>query len=527
MRGAAMSDQNGPMNLSGLQFFTFRDYARMLSRRKWFVIVVTFAFAVTVAIVTYFIPNSYKATTVILVDPQKVPDYYVNSTVTTSVVDRLATLRQQILSETRLSQIIDEMGLYKELKNKLPHEELVKRMQEDILVNVGMPPKSEKTLGAFSISYFNSNPNIAAQVTNRLASLFIEENIKGREQLVQGTADFLTRELDDAQKDLKEKEERITELKTRYVGELPESETSDVQALTSLQIQLQSERDAIVQAQQQQVYLHSVLGDNPTVVNLDAQKSPEADSLEGQLAQLEGELDGLRRRYGPSYPDVVKKQMEIQDVRNRISEAEKQAGNKPAVKRAPARSHNPVIESQLAKLDDVIRQHEQRQEDIERKIAVRQAQLERIPIFQQKMSAVMRDYQAAQDHYKYLLERKFSADMATDLEIRQKGERFEVLDPAQVPYKPDRPNRPLFNLVGLGMGLLIGFASALVLELLDTSVKTEREVVAELGAPIFGEIPWLPTEGENNRQVWRTIYKCAGTSTLVAVYLILVVLTWR
>src|SRR5215831_14600236 len=261
MRGAAMSDQNGPMNLSGLQFFTFRDYARMLSRRKWFVIVVTFAFAVTVAIVTYFIPNSYKATTVILVDPQKVPDYYVNSTVTTSVVDRLATLRQQILSETRLSQIIDEMGLYQKLKNKVPQEELVKRMQLDILVEVGASPKGEKTLGSFSVSYFNSNANLAARVTNRLASLFIEENIKGREQAVQGTADFLTRELEDAQKELKDKEERITALKAQYVGELPEAETSDVQALTSAQIQLQSERDAIIQAQQQQVYLQSVLGE--------------------------------------------------------------------------------------------------------------------------------------------------------------------------------------------------------------------------------------------------------------------------
>lgn len=522
-----MSDPHGPMNLSGLQFFTLQDYVRLLSRRKWFIVLVTFAFAVAVAIVTYFIPNSYKATTVILVDPQKVPEYYVNSTVTTSIVDRLATLRQQILSETRLSQIIDEMGLYQKLKNKMPQEELVKRMQRDILVEVGASPKAEKTLGAFSVSYFNSNPSVAAQVTNRLASLFIEENIKGREQAVQGTADFLTRELQDAQKELKDKEEQITALKTQYVAELPESETSNVQALTSLQIQLQSERDAIIQAQQQQVYLQSILGESPSIVNLDAQKSAEADSLQGQVAQLEGELDDLRKRYGVAYPDVVKKEMQIEELQNRIAEAEKRGGSKATVKRAPARSHNPVIESQLAKLDDVIHQHEQRQKDIDRRIAVRQGQLERIPLFQQQMSSITRDYQAAQDHYKYLLERKFSADMATDLEIRQKGERFEVLDPAQVPYKPDSPNRPLFNLVGLALGLLVGFASALTLEFFDTSVRTEREVVDVLGAPIFGEIPWLPTEADNSRRHWRTIYACAGTSTLVAVYCILLIMTWQ
>jgi capsular polysaccharide biosynthesis protein len=117
--------------------------------------------------------------------------------------------------------------------------------------------------------------------------------------------------------------------------------------------------------------------------------------------------------------------------------------------------------------------------------------------------------------------------MATDLEVRQKGERFEVLDPAQVPFKPDRPNRPLFNLAALGLGLLVALASALAREFLDASVKTEREVVSELGAPIFGEIPWLPTPPENRQRFLRTVYACAGTSVLVSAYVILVVWTWQ
>jgi polysaccharide biosynthesis transport protein len=522
-----MSEPQSAMSLGGFEFFSPHDYAQILVRGKWLIILLTFGFAVAASIVIYFIPNSYKATTVILVDPQKVPDYYVNSTVSTSIIDRLATLRQQILSETRLSQIIDEMGLYKELKSKLPQEELVKRMREDIVVDVTPSPKAEKSLEAFSISYLNSNPNVAAQVTNRLASLFIEENIKGRSQAVQGTADFMTRELEDAQKDLKDKEDQITALKTHYVSELPESENSGVQALTSLQIQLQSERDSINQAQQQQVYLHSMLGDNPAIVSLDSQESSGADSIQGQLAQMEADLDDLRKRYGPKFPDVVKKEIQIRELEKRLTEAKKEGESSPRPKPVPTRSRNPVVESQLAKLDDVIHEHEQRQKDVVGQIAIRQSQLERIPLFQQRMSSVMRDYQAAQDHYKYLLERKFSADMATDLEVRQKGERFEVLDPAQVPYKPYRPNRPLFNLAALGIGVFVGLAGALVMELLDSSVKTEREVLGQLGAPIFGEIPWLPTEVENKRVFRRAIYAFAGTSALVSVYLFLIVWTWH
>jgi len=522
-----MKDSQEGVNLSGLEYYSFRDYARMFARRKWFVIITIFSVALLTAIVAYLIPNSYKATTVILVDPQKVPDYYVNSTVTVGVVDRLATLRQQILSETRLTQVIEEMGLYKDQKKKQPPEELVKLMQKDIIVEVAPTSHPEKSLGAFSVSYLNPSPTVAANVTNRLASLFIEENIKDREQSVEGTADFLTKELDDAHKILVEKEAEITALKTKNVGELPESESTQVQALNTLQIELQAERESVNQAQQQKVYLESLLGDSPSVVNLDSEETPEVVAMETELAQKQGDLDTLRKRYGPGYPDVAQKNVEIQGLQKRIAEAEKENASRPKVKPTPAKSHNPVVESQLARLDEEIHQHQKRQHDLEQAVALHESQLERMPLFQQQISAVMRDYQAAQDHYKYLLERKFSADMASDLETRQKGERFEVLDAAQVPEKPDTPNRPLINGIGLVGGLMVAFLGALVLEILDPSVKTEREVISELQVPIFGEIPWLPTRAESRRKLRRTIVATAGATALAAAYALVVVLTWQ
>ena len=522
-----MKDFDDGANLSVLEYYSVRDYVRVLGRRKWFILLTTLGVALLTAIVAYFLPNTYRATTVILVDPQKVPDYYVNPTVTVSVVDRLATLRQQILSESRLSQIIEEMGLYKELRKKESQEEIVRYMQKDVIVESAPATHGEKALGAFSVSYVNASPTVAAQVTNRLASVFIEENIKEREQSVQGTADFLTKELEDAHKDLEEKEAQITELKTKNVGVLPESEAHQVQALSTLQIELQSERDALNQAQQQKVYLQSLLGDNPSIVNMDSGQSPEVVMFQSQLAQKQGELDELQKHYGPKYPEVVKKNAEIQDLQNHIAAAEKQEDGRPKVKPAPVKSHNPVIESQLGRLDQEIEKHTQRQHEIEEQISVHQAQLERIPLFQQQISAVMRDYQAAQDHYKYVLERKFSADMASDLEVRQKGERFEILDPAQVPDKPAAPSRPLINLIGLVAGLIVALVGALALEVFDPSVKTEREVVSELRAPIFGEIPWLPTTRERRGKLLRTIAACAGSAMLATAYSILVVLTWR
>jgi succinoglycan biosynthesis transport protein ExoP len=523
-----MNDSKESLSLAGLEYFTFRDYLRIFSRRKWFILVTTFALALGTAVVTYFLPDAYKATTVIVVDPQKVPDSYVNSTVTASGAQRLAALRQEILSATRLNQIIDEMSLYKKLKNKKSQEEIVAAMQKDISVDSASAPavvKGQKVLEAFTISYTNQSALVAAQVANRLASLFIEENIKSREQSVLGTADFLSKEVEDAQKDLKEKEDQITAMKTNDVGELPQSEVIHVQALNSLQTQLQSERDSIERDQQQKSALETTLANSPSVVNLDSQESPAVAAMETQKAQLQDEVDQLRKRYGPSFPDVIKKNMAITDLEKRIEETKKKEAAKGAPE--PLKEHNPVLQSQITKVDDDIQKHQIREQEIEKQIILHQTQLERIPLFQQRMSAVQRDYDAAEEHYKKLVERKFSADMATDMEVRQKGERFEILDPAQVPTQPASPDRPLLNLIGLGAGLVLSIIIAFALEILNTSVKTEREVTGQLGVPIFGEVPWLPTKTNVRNRRLQVLLTCACAAVLAAGYSVLVVFTWR
>jgi succinoglycan biosynthesis transport protein ExoP len=521
-----MTDSPDSLNRSGLEFFSLRDYAKIFFRRRWFISIATLAVAALVAIVVYFLPNSYRATTVILVSRQKVPEYYVNSTMIANASERLDTLRQQILSSARLAQIIDEMGLYKELKKRHTQDEIVEQMRKETAVAVAPTTHNEKNLEAFTVSYSNSNPTVAARVTNRLASLVIEDNIKNREQSVMGTADFLEKELEDARQDLKVKEDKITELKTKNVNVIPESATSHVQALNSLQLELQNNRDTVTQEEQQKIYLQSILGGSPLVVNLDSQESPEVSGMEAEKAQLEGEMDELRRRYGPSYPEIVKKTTQIRDLESRIAEAKHQQGSQPKARQTPTKERNPVVQSQIAKLDDDIRQRKERETKLEEQILHHQSELARIPVFQQQISSVMREYDAAQDHYKHLADRNFSASMAADLEIRQKGERFEVVEPAQVPYKPTSPDRPMLNLMGLAAGLAFGFVSALFLEIIDLSLKTEQQVVSQVGAPVFCEIPWLPTPVETRRRRLRTNYARAGCAALAVVYSVFLFVTW-
>jgi polysaccharide chain length determinant protein (PEP-CTERM system associated) len=521
--------ESSEFSLGGLEHYTLKDYRRLLLRRKWLIGFLALGVALGTAVANYFLPNSYKGTTTILVDSQRVPDAYVKSTVSTSVVDRLATIKEQILSATRLAQVIDEMHLYSDLRKKEPQEQIIERMRKDIEIKVQDLGRNDGGLGAFSISFYSRNPADAARVTNRLASLFIEDNIKAREQQVLGTTSFLDRELEDAKKDLDTQEQKIRDLKTQYASELPESENVHVQAINSLQLEMRAEMDAVDRAQQQKILLQAQLGETPQVVNLDSAIPPEVAALQALLQQEQSQLDELRQRYGPEFPDVVKRSLEVQDLENKIAAAQKSYARtkRPAPKPAQAASKNPVLTSEIANLNQEIQKHEARIPELQQMIAFHQAKLEKIPVFQQQLDSIMGNYTVTRDEYMRLLNLKFNADMSADLEARQKGERFEILDPAQVPVIPARPNRPLINLAGLAAGLAMGLAAAVGLELIDPTVKTEREIISELGSAIFGEIPWLPTPQGKQRQLARAALAAIGTVALMGAYSFLLIWTWK
>ena len=284
------------LGLSGLEHYSLHDFKQLVVRRKWIIISIALAVALTASVVTYFLPDRFTASTVIMIDPGKVPDTMVKSTATLSANERLGILRQQILSTARLAQIVDEFNLYGGPRRKKTQEEILKQMRKDIAIEPVPLVTGERGLGAFTISYSGVNPNVAAQVANRLASLFIQENLKSREEQVLGTAEFLDREMEKAKKDLDAKAATIQQLKTRHVSELPESQNIHVQALASLQLELRGEMDAMSRAQQQKVYMQSMLSSTVPVVDLDAAGGSS------QALELDGTREGTSRRRSTENP---------------------------------------------------------------------------------------------------------------------------------------------------------------------------------------------------------------------------------
>jgi polysaccharide chain length determinant protein (PEP-CTERM system associated) len=509
--------------LAGLEYFTLRDYRNLLWRRKVMIATITLSIALLVSLVAYKLPSQYQAKTTIMVDPGKVPESYVKSTATIDANQRLAILQEQILSDTRLGHIADEFGLYRKLKATKTQDEIMVMMRAKIGVEATLTAPPARALKAFNVSFTAANPVLAAKVSNRLASLFIEENLKVREQQVLGTADFFDVQLQKAKEEVDQKAQKLAQIKARYAGDLPEAQNLHLQALTTAQLAIREEADALNRAEQQKASLQSLLASSPEVVNLDSGGATANTGLEEKLEHLQAELDQLRSHYGPSYPDVLSKAADIQSLRQKI----KELGEQGKSDSASEKHHNPALESQIAQVDEQIRKHETRHAELASQIKFHLAAIGGVPEVKEQVSAATNDLTVASDRYKRLEDRKFAADMFSDVEARQQGERFVLLDPAQPPQQPITPNRAMIDPIGAAAGLIVSLLAVAIMELLNPAVKTEREVSARLKAPIFGWIPRLNSESANRRRrVW-SVLAATGNLLLAVGYIGVLMISFR
>jgi succinoglycan biosynthesis transport protein ExoP len=486
-----------------------RDYVRIAKRRKWVIILTALGLCVASSVMAKRLPNIYKSQTTILVDPQKVPDAYVPTTVSTSVAERLNTLTEQVTSPTLLRQLRDQMHLYPEAQGRAAEEGIVKKMQRSIAIET---VNGGHQINAFQIAYSDHDPIIAARMANELAHALIRTNLQAREQEFTGTAEFLDNELQDTKKQLEQKESELAAIKSKYMMDLPESKQFHLEALSTLRQQLQNIQDRVNRDQQEKILDQSMMGTTNPTVDMDTgdgHSSPE----DSQIQKLESTLSELRSRYGSNYPDVRKAQAELDALK---AKAARQAKNQPAqveVPEAPTSGgvHNPVLEAQIAKLDEDIKEQTKLEPAIQQQIDFHMSKLGQEPVFEQQIAGLMRDYDMLRSHYDRLLDKKLGAEMASDLEVHQRGENFVILDAAMPPLFPVAPNRPLIGFAGLIGGVLMGIALAMIMEITDESVRNEREAIDIFRAPVLTGVPFVQNPKQTRLSYARLALACAAT----------------
>jgi polysaccharide chain length determinant protein (PEP-CTERM system associated) len=469
------------------------DYIQMLKRR-WVLILVLSVIGGPLAYgVSRLLPSRYRSQTLVLVEEPTVPTKLVEPVVTADIGQRLASMQQQILSRARLEPVIGQFGLYAADVNRVPMEDLVARLQKAIEVTPVLPMAETRAqqLPGFYISVTLDNPRTAQAVCTTVTSMFIEENLRLRQQHSEDTTQFLDQQLAEAKAKLDEQDGMLAAFKRRYIGSLPDEEQTNLNLLMGLTSQLDAATQALARAQQDRAFTESMLTQQIAAWEA-SQGGHNPETLEQQLAALRNQLASLQAQYTDDYPDVSKTKNDIEALRKEITEGEK-GGSAASTNKSPYATAEPIevtqLRAQIHVQAQVIAERTKEQEQIKREIKTYQDRVQSSPAVEQQYKELTRGYQTALDSYNDLLKKRDQSAMATDLERRQEGEQFRVLDPANLPDKPSFPNRVLFTLGGIGGGLGLGLGLAFVIEMRDTSLRSERDVEFALHLPVLAMIP--------------------------------------
>jgi len=428
----------------------------------------------------------------VLVEQPIVPADFVKPVVSQDINERLASMKQQILSRTRLEPIIRQFGLYSDDMSHTPMEGLVAKVQSAIDVTPIQPLTGGSfRMPGFSISVVWDDPHTAQELCTAVTSMFIQENLRLRQQHSEDTTQFMVQELSEAKAKLDEQDAKLADFEAHHMGTLPDEAQTNFGILTGLYSQLDAATQALTRAQLDKGLAQSML-QQQIASRKASQTGKNPETFEEQLAALQTQLATLQARYTEDYPDVVKTKIEIEAIKKKIADSDgssKTADTDETSKGQMEPLQFIQLRAQIRADDQIIADKTKQEDRIQEQIKSAQGRLQASPAIEQQYKQLTRDYQTALEFYKELLNKRAQSAMAGDLERRQEGEQFHVLDPANLPNKPDFPDPLKFALGGLGGGLALGLGLAFLLEMRDTSLRTERDVEASLQLPVLAMVP--------------------------------------
>ena len=482
-------------------------YKDLALRRKWWIII---PFVLSLIIGRVYIkvtPKTFRANTLILVQSQKIPDSYVDSTVTESVQSRLRTISQQIYSRTNLEKIIKEFNLIKG-ENEVEDEStsmLVVSLRRKIKVDIKQRGR-RASVQAFEISCEWHDPKIAADVTNAIAYQFIEENLKVREAMAMGTTAFLTNEVTKIKEELEKQEKAVEEFKKKHMGMLPDQLQANIDILGQLKEQLsnversaRNEQEQTMFLQRQMELLEAVKSDSNEIGN-----SSQPISGFERLGHLREQLENLRSRYTEKHPDVIDLKCGISALETKLQAKQDHKNDDKSSGGVAQETHLPLpehlnsyarrreeLKMELELADKNIGTYKAEAKKIKKQISLYQERIEDTPAVELELIKLTRDYTTIRGRYESLLNKKINAQLSEQLERRQKGEQFKVIDPAISPEKPVKPDVKRVMLIALAAGLGIGFGLAYLREIMDGSFYSTEDLESFLGAKILVNIPFV------------------------------------
>ena len=510
-------------------------------------------------------PPIYRSTATILIEQQEIPQDLVRSVITTYADQRVQVISQRVMTSQNLLALIDRYKLYPDIRDREPREKLLETMREDInmrMISAGVidPRSGQPTHAtiAFSVSYDSRSPDLALKVANDLSSLYLNENLESRSQRSKQTAAFFSEESARQQARIAELDQRLAQFKEKHPNELPELAMQNIQMTDRTESELRSVQDQISALDSQRVLLEAQLAQISPNAQVFSDNGQRVFGAEDQLKALKAQLAALKGKYGPSHPDVISTQREIEGLQKEVnsedgtpdrlrqlSEAkaqlaadlEKYSPEHPDVVRlrrevdslekqvqaeaqtgtqrtARAHADNPVYIQVKGQIDSVNLEREtaiKKRDELQSKLSSYDKRMARSPEVERAYREIVRDLEAAQFKYGEILGKQSEAQIAVNLETEQKGEKFTMIEPPQPPEKPVSPNRIAILVVGLILSLALGAAAVVGREAFDASVRGPKDIRELLQVPALASIPVIATTAEIARRQRITRYSWGGS----------------
>jgi polysaccharide biosynthesis transport protein len=460
------------------------DYLSILRRRKWWLTApIVASVGVGVALVRY-LPKQYKANTTIAVVAAGVSPSLVSQSAPFDNDERMRAVSQQLLSPSVLSRVAREEGL-----SPNPDEAMLNRLRSSVSISVPEPvaaTSEPRRFDSFIVSYLDPNPSRAQRVTNRLASVFVDESSRLREHRAERTASFIATQVAASQTRLDEFEARLRHAKEAHIGQLPEQTQANLQTLGGLRQQLDTNATSLRSEQDRLTLLDRQIA-APAARASQSANGAESGSATARLTSLEAELAAARLTYTERHPEVVRLRDEVAVARQRVA-AEQQ---RPAAERVAEVQTDPAYR-QLASDRDTARMRVRELEGIDgtlrRQIDVYQARVESAPMVEQQLTSVQRDYDLEKQQYGDLSSKLRAATTAENVERDRTGEQFSVLYPATYPAEPSKPIPMRVMLLAIVGGICVGAVLMLGREYFDRSVHDPRDLREELDLSVLGKV---------------------------------------
>lgn len=553
------------------------DYLDAIRRRKVAVVgiaVVLFALSVVIAFV---LPPVYRSTATILIKEQDIPPDLVRSTVTTYAWQQVQTISQSVMTRANVLSIVDKYNLYADRRKWDTSEEIVEKLRSEVEVEAISADVIDPRTGqprsatiAFTLSYEGQNPQITQKVTSELTTLFLNENLKSRSEKSAETYDFLTEETKKLAEHIAELEDKLAAFKQKHIHTLPELAGLNFQLLDRSEQELRDTQNQIRSLEERKFYIDGQLTqispnspmfgasgerildsesrlkglrtelaaatasyspDHPDVLRL----RREIDGLEKQttgvsqrqqqakdMTRLRSELGAAREKYSDEHPDVIRLTKQLAALEASLSST---PNTPPESLVAAEKPENPAyinLQSQLEATNNELRALHVKRDQVKAKLADYEKRIIQTPQVEREYLELKRDYDNSQLRYRELKSKQMEAGVGQQMEKESKGEKFLLIEPAQLPEAPIKPNRVAILILGVVLSLGGGLGFALAADALDPAVRGARGLLLTLGSAPLAVIPYIENSIDQAKRAKakRLALRTALTGVVAAIVLI-------